>query len=60
LWYINNAVLLNGHLRVAAVIPMDEKQTIVWLLEGDIAIQYQVYRDLLEIDRIDIQGKIAE
>ncbi len=39
---------------------MDEKQTIAWLLEEDIAIQYQVYRDLLEIDRIDLQGKIAE
>lgn len=28
---------------------MDEKQIIDWLLKGDVAIQYQVYRDLLGI-----------
>ncbi|MGL1890124.1 MAG: hypothetical protein OCD02_00790 [Spirochaetaceae bacterium] len=30
-----------------------------WLLEGDVSIQYQVYRDLLGIDKKDIQ-KIIE
>ena len=30
-----------------------------WLLEGDVAIQYQVYKDLLGIDRKDLQNKIA-
>ena len=30
-----------------------------WLLEGDVSIQYQVYRDLLNEDRKDIQKKIA-
>jgi hypothetical protein len=38
---------------------MDEKSIIGWLLEGDIAIQYQVHRDLLNDDRKDLQYRIA-
>ena len=38
---------------------MDELQIIEWLLEGDVSIQYQVYRDLLRIDRKDLQDRIA-
>jgi hypothetical protein len=40
-------------------IQMDENQIIEWLLEGDPAMQYQVYRDLLDTDRKDLQNKIA-
>ena len=32
---------------------------ITWLLAGDVAIQYQVWRDLLGEDRPDLQGRIA-
>ncbi len=32
---------------------------ISWLLEADVAIQYQVHRDLLGIDRPDLQSRIA-
>ncbi|MCF8266803.1 MAG: hypothetical protein K9I69_01885 [Ignavibacteriales bacterium] len=39
---------------------MTEKQIIHWLLEGDVAIQYQVHRDLLGEDRSDIQLRIEE
>lgn len=39
---------------------MDEKQIIEWLLQGDISIQYQVYRDLLKKDRKDLQDRIAK
>ncbi|MBE0661373.1 MAG: hypothetical protein IH597_02810 [Bacteroidales bacterium] len=31
-----------------------------WLLEGDVAIQYQVYRDLLGTERPDLQKRIAQ
>ncbi len=30
-----------------------------WLLEGDVALQYQTYRDLLDDDRPDLQSRIA-
>jgi hypothetical protein len=29
-----------------------------WLLEGDVSIQYQVYRDLLDNDRADLRSRI--
>jgi hypothetical protein len=32
---------------------------IKWLLEGDVSIQFQVYRDLLKLDRPDLQQRIA-
>ena len=38
---------------------MDKQQIIDWLLQGDIAIQYQVYRDLLGKDKKQLQKKIA-
>ena len=38
---------------------MDKQQIIRWLLEGDVSIQYQVYRDLLGQDRRDLQDRIA-
>ncbi|NND95128.1 MAG: hypothetical protein HKN45_09695 [Flavobacteriales bacterium] len=38
---------------------MNEEQLVNWLLQGDVSIQYQVYRDLLEIDRPDIQDRIT-
>jgi len=42
-----------------AAIKMDKQQIIEWLLKGDVSIQYQVYRDLLEYDRKDLQDRIA-
>jgi hypothetical protein len=38
---------------------MDEQQIIDWLLQGDVSIQYQVHRDLLENDRKELQERIA-
>lgn len=38
---------------------MTEKEIIQWLLEGDVAIQYQVYRDLLSEEREEIRSRIA-
>ena len=35
------------------------KKTLQWLLEGDISVQYQVHRDLLDADRPDLQARIA-
>jgi hypothetical protein len=32
---------------------------IPWLLQGDMAIQYQTFRDLLDTDRPDLQARIA-
>lgn len=39
---------------------MIDSNTINWLLDGDVAIQYQVYRDLLDSDRPDLQKRISE
>jgi hypothetical protein len=33
---------------------------IKWLLEGDVSIQYQVYRDLLDTERPDLKERIAK
>ena len=38
---------------------MKDNPIIQWLLKGDVAIQYQVYRDLLLTDRKDLQDRIA-
>lgn len=38
---------------------MDDEQIIEWLLQGDVSIQFQVYRDLLDKKRIDLQKRIA-
>ena len=37
---------------------MTDNKIINWLLDGDISIQYQVYRDLLSIEREDLRKKI--
>jgi hypothetical protein len=38
---------------------MTTQEIIVWLLNGDVSLKYQVYRDLLGTDRKDLQDKIA-
>lgn len=40
--------------------PMNKEQIIEWLLHGDVSIQYQVYRDLLGIDKKDLQYRIGK
>lgn len=37
---------------------MTNKQIISWLLEGDVSIQYQTYRDLLDTDKPKLRKKI--
>jgi hypothetical protein len=37
----------------------EEDQLIQWLLEGDVSIQYQVHRDLLNADRPELRERIA-
>jgi hypothetical protein len=39
---------------------MKTNDLIDWLLEGDVSIQYQVHRDLLNKNRLDLQQKIAK
>jgi len=39
---------------------MIDKQIIGWLLDSDVSIQYQVYRDLLMIDRPDLKTRISK
>lgn len=36
-----------------------DPDTIEWLLQGDVAIQYHTWRDLLDEDRPDLQARIA-
>ena len=39
----------------------DQKNELIsWLLEGDLSIQYQTHRDLLGIERPDLQERIAK
>lgn len=38
---------------------MNKQHIIDWLLEGDVSIQYQVWRDLLGIDNKQLQNRIA-
>ncbi len=38
---------------------MNDQQIIDWLLKGEVSIQFQVYRDLLGIERKDLQNRIA-
>ena len=38
---------------------MNRAQLIDWLLDGDVSIQYQVYRDLLHVERKDLQERIV-
>ncbi|MBU4331058.1 MAG: hypothetical protein KKB53_11255 [Acidobacteria bacterium] len=39
---------------------MTEKDILKWLLDGDVSIQYQTHRDLLENERPDFQEHIAK
>lgn len=39
---------------------MIDNRTIEWLLDSDVSIQHQVYRDLLDIDRPDLKEKITK
>ncbi|MDO5980076.1 hypothetical protein [Flavivirga spongiicola] len=39
---------------------MITKQIITWLLEGDVSIQYQTYRDLLSKDHKSLQNRIEK
>lgn len=39
---------------------MNQQQIIDWLLEGDVSIQYQVWRDLLGHDKKNLQERIAD
>ena len=38
---------------------MTREEIIQWLLEGDVSVQYQVHRDLLGIDKPELQKRIA-
>jgi len=38
---------------------MSDDQILAWLLEGDVAIQYQVQRDLLGVEKPELQARIA-
>jgi hypothetical protein len=38
---------------------MNHRQIIKWLLQGDVALQYQVHRDLLGTDRSELRNRIA-
>jgi len=37
---------------------MSDKEIISWLLEGDVSIQYQTYRDLLDTEKPELQKRI--
>ncbi|MCJ7680052.1 MAG: hypothetical protein MUP70_04930 [Candidatus Aminicenantes bacterium] len=39
---------------------MTEKDILKWLLDGDVSIQYQIHRDLLNEERPDLQKRIAK
>ena len=39
---------------------MTDQKLLDWLLKGDVAIQYQVYRDLLNTDRPDLKERIVK
>ena len=39
---------------------MIDNEIVEWLLDSDVSIQYQVYRDLLKIDRPDLKERIAK
>jgi hypothetical protein len=39
---------------------MNADERINWLLEGDVSVQYQTHRDLLDTDRPDLRQRISE
>ena len=44
---------------ISQIRAMDKDQLIEWLLEGDVSIKYQAYRDLLGEERSDLRAKIS-
>jgi hypothetical protein len=38
---------------------INKRQLIAWLLDGDVSIQYQVHRDLLDTEKPDLRNRIA-
>jgi hypothetical protein len=38
----------------------EDNSTIKWLLDADVSVQYQVYRDILKLDRPDLKERISE
>jgi hypothetical protein len=49
----------NFPLKNPGLQPNTKQQILDWLLAGDVSIQYQVWRDLLGVDKIDLQNKIS-
>lgn len=39
---------------------LSQDQIIDWLLSGDVSIRYQVYRDLLNIEKPDLRNRIEK
>ena len=39
---------------------MIDNSLIEWILDADVSIQYQVYRDLLKADRPDLKERISK
>ena len=42
-----------------SLITSHDRQIINWLLEGDVSVQYQVYRDLINIEKRNLRNRIA-
>jgi len=55
---VHSKCLLKGFF--ANFIVMEPGITIEWLLKGDVSIQYQVIRDLMGINRTDLQDRIEK
>jgi hypothetical protein len=45
-------------LNIKGIFKMTSKQIIAWLLDGDVSIQYQTYRDLLNIEKPGLRKRI--
>jgi hypothetical protein len=45
--------------RIISTSKMIKKEIISWLLKGDVSIQYQVYRDLLDVNKPALRKKIG-
>lgn len=44
---------------ILAVFSMTDPKIIEWLLEGDVSIQYQVFRDLMGVEKRQLQDRVA-
>lgn len=49
----------SGAIQRSMKLKNNSDELIAWLLEGDISIQYQVYRDLLNKEKKKLQKQIA-